>query len=439
MGSISKDEPKGSKPTSRRELLKTGGALAGGLTVGAVAPVLGQTSGEAPSHDQAVISSQNAYPMVPGSKELTEYGQRSHYVTSVRIAHPMGGRPSPDTFGKSFHIASPLQDSVGNITPSSLHYVATTRGSFMPDIDPRAHTLMIHGLVDQPLTLTMDDLKRFPSVTRLHFIECAGNRHTPKHKTVQESHGMTSCSEWTGVLLSTLLKECGLKSSATWFVAEGAEEVKGASSMPIAKAMDDTLIAYGQNGEPLRPQQGFPVRIIPPGFEGIFHTKYLRRIKVVDRYYMNYSDFGHLEEDEKEAALHLQIGPKSVITRPSGGQQLPGKGFYEIIGLAWSGGGAIKTVEVSVDGGKKWMPAELKSTPQRMAHVRFSLPWTWDGSETEILSRCTDEIGQQQPTLEQTAKFWNKPFDQNYKMPGMNNSVMPWRIAKDGKVTNGLA
>ena len=153
-----------------------------------------------------------------------------------RNSAPMGGRPSPDAFGKLFHVASPLQDSVGVITPSSLHYVATTRGSFIPDIDPKEHTLMIHGLVDQPLTFTMEDLKRLPSVTRLHFIECAGNRHNGRQRTVQESHGMTSCAEWTGVLLSTLLKECGLKGSATWFVAEGAEEVKGASSMPIAMA-----------------------------------------------------------------------------------------------------------------------------------------------------------------------------------------------------------
>jgi sulfane dehydrogenase subunit SoxC len=381
--------------------------------------------------------SENGSPMILSSKELTEYGQRSRYVTSVRIAH--GGRPSPDLFGKQFHIASPLQDQVGTITPSSLHYVATTRGAYIPDIDPKQHTLTIHGLVDNPLTFTMDDLKRFPSVSRLHFLECAGNRHTAKHRTVQESHGMTSCSEWTGVLLSTLLKECGLKSSATWFVAEGAEEVKGASSMPIAKAMDDALIAYGQNGEPLRPQQGFPVRLIPPGFEGIFHTKYLRRIKLVDQYYMNYNDFGHLRDDPKEAALSFQIGPKSVITYPSGTQQLPGKGSYEITGLAWSGGGAIRTVEVSTDGGKKWNPAELKTTPQRMAHVRFAYQWDWDGNETVIMSRCTDEIGQQQPTLEQVAKFWNEPFEPNYKVPGLNNSVMPWRIAKDGKVTNGLA
>ena len=250
---------------------------------------------------------------------------------------------------------------------------------------------------------------------------------------------MTSCAEWTGVLLSTLLKECGLKGSAKWFVAEGAEEVKGASSMQIAKAMDDCIIAYGMNGEPLRPQNGFPVRIIPPGFEGIFHTKYLRRIKVVDRYYMNYNDFGHLRPDPREHALSEQIGPKSVITYPSGTQRLPGQGFYEISGLAWSGGGAVKTVEVSTDGGKKWNLAQLKTTPQRMAHVRFAYPWTWDGNETEILSRCTDEIGQVQPLREQIAQWWNVPVERDYRVPGLDNSIMPWKIAKDGKVTNGFA
>src|SRR5262250_2247859 len=424
----------GSKRTSRRELLKGGATLAGGLTLGV--PVHAQT------HDHAsgpASGSENAYPMIPGNKEMIAYGERSHFVTSVRIPHPMGSMASPDEFGKVFHVASPLQDSVGNVTPSSLHYIATTRQSFIPDIDPKQHTLMIHGLVDRPLTFTMDDLKRFPSVSRLHFLECAGNRHTPRHKTVQESHGMTSCSEWTGVLLSTLLKECGLKSSATWFVAEGAEEVKGASSMPIAKAMDDCIIAYGMNGEAVRPQNGFPLRLMAPGFEGIFHTKFLRRIKIVDRYYMNYNDFGHLNQEPKNAALSEQIGPKSVITYPSGAQQLPGRGFYEISGLAWSGGGAIRTVEVSTDGGKKWNLAELKTTPQRMANVRFGYQWTWDGNATEILSRATDEIGQVQALREQIAQWWNVPVERNYRVPGLDNSVMPWKIAKDGSVTNGLA
>jgi sulfane dehydrogenase subunit SoxC len=423
----------GSKPLNRRALLKSGAALAGGLTVGAATPAMaGQQSPE--SHHAPP-----SWPMIKGDKDMVAYGDRSKYVTSVRIAHPVGGRPSPDQFGLTFHIATPLQDSVGVITPSSLHYVATTRGAFMPDIDPKEHRLMIHGLVDRPLTFTMEDLKRLPSVTRLHFIECAGNRSSRNAKNVQQTHGMVSCAEWTGVLLSTLLKECGVKTSAKWFVAEGAEEVKGASSMPIAKAMDDCIVAYGMNGEAVRPQNGFPVRLMVPGFEGIFHTKYLRRIKIVDRYYMNYNDFGHLDQDAKVAALEYQIGPKSVITFPSGEQRLPGKGFYEISGLAWSGGGAIKSVEVSTDGGKKWNKAEVKGTPQRMAFTRFGCQWNWDGTETELLSRCTDELGQLQPTRTQIAKYWNKPYDQTFSVPGLDNSVQPWHIASDGSVTNGFA
>ncbi len=298
---------------------------------------------------------------------------------------------------------------------------------------------MIHGMVDRPLTFTVEDLKRLPSETRLHFIECAGNRTSRRAKTVQETHGMTSCAEWTGVPLSVLLKECGLKGGASWFVAEGSEEVKGASSIPLAKAMDDCLVAYGMNGEALRPQQGFPLRLMVPGFEGIFHTKYLRRIKVVDRYYMNYNDYGHLDRDAKEAALGFQIGPKSVITFPSAGQQLPGRGFFEIRGLAWSGGGAIRKVEVSTDGGRRWNNAEIKGTAHRMAHTRFSHMWNWDGQETELLSRCTDELGQVQPSRAQVAKHWNVPLDPSYSVPGLDNTIQPWRIASDGSVHNGNA
>ena len=417
----------GSTRPDRRRFLKGGAALASGLTVGAVTPAAAQE----PAHEHPAF--------IKGSKELIAYGDRSRFVTSVRISHPVGGRPSPDPFGLVFHVAAPLQDSVGVITPSSLHYVATTRGSFIPDIDPREHRLMIHGLVDRPLTFTMEDLKRLPSVTRLHFLECAGNRSTPRAKNVQESHGMTSCAEWTGVLLSTLLKECGVKAGASWFVAEGAEEVKGASSMPLAKAMDDCLIAYGMNGEPVRPQQGFPVRLMVPGFEGIFSTKYLRRIKLVDRYYLNYNDFGHLDQDPKVAALDYQIGPKSVITFPSAGQQLPGRGFYEVSGLAWSGGGAIRRVEVSTDGGRRWVNAQIQGTAHRMSHTRFSYQWNWDGKETALLSRCTDELGQVQPSRAQVAAFWNVPLDPAYRVPGLDNTIQPWGIAGDGSVHNGHA
>ena len=285
-----------SKPPDRRVFLKRGAALAGGLTLGAVEPVIRQT----PASGQSVEGQSVQVPDY-SSDELIAYGERSRFVTSKRIPH--GGRPSPDEFGLVFHVATPLQDSVGVITPSSLHYIGTTRGSFVPDIDPAEHRLMIHGMVDRPLIFTMEELKRLPSVTRLHFIECAGNRSNRRQTTVQETHGMTSCAEWTGVLLSTLLEEAGVQDGGTWIVAEGVEEVKGASSLPMAKAMDDILVAYAMNGEALRPQQGFPLRIVVPGFEGILSVKWLRRIKVVDRFYMTYNDYGHLRQDPDDAAL----------------------------------------------------------------------------------------------------------------------------------------
>ena len=413
----------GAKRPDRREFLRGGATLAGGFTLGAAAPAMGQ-----PPEPRRFIR---------GSDDLIAYGERSPFVTSVRIPH--GGRPSPDAFGLVFHVAAPLQDSVGMITPSSLHFVGTTRGSFIPEIDPSEHRFMLHGMVDRPLIFTMEDLKRLPSVTRPHFIECAGNRARSSHKTVQETHGMTSCAEWTGVLLSVLLEEAGVQAGASWVVAEGSEEVKGASSFPLAKAMDDCVVAYGMNGEALRPQQGFPLRLLIPGFEGIFNTKYLRRMKVVDRYYMNYNDYGHLSQEPVRAALGYQIGPKSVITFPSGEQQLPGRGFYEISGLAWSGGGAVRRVEVSTDGGRSWTDAEFKGTPHRMAHTRFGLAWNWDGQEADLLSRCTDEIGQVQPLQAQVAEHFNASDDPSFRVPGLDNTIQTWRVASDGSVHNGRA
>ncbi len=409
-----------SKQPDRRKFLKGSVALAGLATVRSA-------SGQSPASGA----------FIKGTEEQIAYGQRSRFETAVRTSH--GRRHSPDAFGLVMHVATPLQDSVGVITPSALHYVGTTRGSYIPDIDPKEHRLMIHGMVDRPLTFTMEDLKRLPSVTRLNFIECAANRPSATAKSIQESHGMTSCAEWTGVLLSTLLKEAGVKSGASWIVAEGAEEVKGASSIPLAKAMDDCIACYGMNGEAVRPQQGYPLRLMVPGFEGIFNVKWLRRIKVVDQYYMTYNDYGHLRQKREDAALGYQVGPKSVITYPCSGQQLPGKGFYEIKGLAWSGGGSIHRVEVSTDGGRSWTDAEIRGTAYRMAHTSFSLNWNWDGTETAILSRCTDELDQIQPTRAQIAKFFNVPLDPSFRVPGRDNSIQTWRVASDGSVHNAFS
>ena len=420
-----------SKQPDRRKFLKGGAALVA-LAAGAVRSASGQTP--ASETHSAETHSTEAPPK--NIKELIAYGERSRFVNSIRV--PVAERPSPDVFGLTFHVTTPLQDQVGNVTPSSLHYVATHRGFIVPEIDPQKYRLMIHGMVDRPLIFTLDELKRLPFVSRYHFVECAGNRAKPTHKTVQETHGLTSCVEWTGVLLSVLLKEAGVQKGAAWIVAEGDEEVKGASSIALAKAMDDCLVAYGMNGEPVRPQQGFPVRLMVPGFEGIYNTKYLRRIKVVDTYQMTYNDYGHIRTDPKATALGLQIGPKSVITYPSGGQQLSGSGFYEISGLAWSGAGAIKRVEVSTDGGKSWKDAELRGTAHPMAHVRFGFHWKWDGKECELMSRCTDELGTVQPTREQAAKFFKLPLE-NLNVPGNDNTVQGWKVAGDGSIHNALA
>ena len=413
----------GIKRSDRREFLKRGVALAGGVTLGAAA-------------ESASGQLQGPEAFIQGSDELVGYGKRSSYVTSVRIPH--GGRASPDSFGLDFHIAAPLQDSVGVITPSSLHYMGTTRGSFIPDIDPAKHRLMIHGMVDNPLIFTMEELKRLPSVTRMHFIECAGNRANSRHTTVQETHGMTSCAEWTGVLLSTLLKEAGVQDGGDWIVAEGVEEVLGASSIHMAKAMDDCIVCYGMNGEAVRPQQGFPLRLLVPGFEGILNVKWLRRIKVVDQFYMTYNDYGHLRQDSDDAALSMQIGPKSGITHPSGGQQLPGHGFYEVSGLAWSGGGAVRRVEVSTDGGRSWVDAVIRGTAHPMAHTRFTFNWEWDGQECELQSRCTDELGSVQPSRAQITEYWAQR-GQPARLKGQDNSIQPWRVESDGSVHNAIS
>ena len=426
------------KPSSRRELLLKGSALAVG-TVAAGGAVGDIALADTPAKALPSFTTNEA-PMVPSTDATVAYGVRSHYVTSKRLQEPGRAVPAIYTdFGLTAHVFTPLQDSYGTIQASSLHYFATTKGSFVPDIDPAQHTLTIQGQVERPRVFTLADLKRFPSVSRFHFIECSANSHNASHKNVQESHGATSNAEWTGVLLSTLLKEVGVKEKAGWFIAEGAEEIKGADTIPLSKGMTDVIVAYAMNGEPVRPHNGFPIRLVVPGFEGIFNTKWLRRINVTDEYQLNMDDFGHLRKDAVGAALGYTWGPKSVITFPSGSQKLPDQGWYEITGLAWSGQGAVSKVEISTDGGKSWNLADLKGTPQRMAHTRFGYMWKWEGGEHVIMSRTTDETGSIQPTGQQVAEFFKETYTPKYTPPGRNNSIMPWKIASDGSVTNGIA
>ena len=347
---------------------------------------------------------------------------------------------------------TPLQDYAGIITPASLHFVQY-HASHFPEIDAKEHRLTIHGMVDRPLSFSVDDLKSLPSVSRVHFLECHGNSSPMIHNAgnenmglpVQFIHGMTSCSEWTGVPLSVLLNEAGVKKEGTWLVSEGADPGKFSHTLPIAKAMDDVIVAYGQNGEPLRIEQGFPIRLVVPGWEAPFSIKYLSHIKVVDQPYntwnesMNHSqvrpDIGN-----KARWYHFQFGPKSVITRPSAGLKMPGKGYVQITGLAWSGGGVVTKVDISTDGGKSWKEAKLQTPVHSRAHTRFTFDWAWDGQEAMLLSRCTDELGEVQPSRAELYKYWGiSEEDSNKPARAIHfNAMQPWRVARDGSVHDAM-
>jgi sulfane dehydrogenase subunit SoxC len=311
----------------------------------------------------------------------------------------------------------------------------------IPTIDPAKHTLVVHGMVDTPKKFTMADIKRFPSVTRKHFIECSGNGLTewnkPTLKTVQGTHGLLSTSEWTGVQFATFAREVGLKEGSTWVLAEGADAAVMTRSIPMEKMLKDALIVYGQNGEALRPEQGYPLRLLLPGFEGNTHIKWLRRLDVSDKPFMTReetSKYTDLLADGKARQFSMDMEAKSVITFPSGDMKLPGAGFYNITGLAWTGRGRVQQVDVSVDGGKTWNPAHLQSTPEQICTVRFSFPWMWDGKAAVLQSRCTDETGYVQPTLQQliAIRGSNGPFGSIYHL----NAIQSWGVSEAGDVTN---
>ncbi len=361
-------------------------------------------------------------------KAVSAYGERSPFEKTARLV--------PDT--KTPATASsrtPLAETYGIITPNALHFERHHAG--IPRIDPAEHKLLIHGMVDRPLVFTLADLKRLPSVSRVHFVECAGNsggEWGPKNAPdVQRSHGLASCSEWTGVPLRLLLEEAGVQKQAKWFLAEGADACKMSRSVPIAKAMDDAMVVYAQNGEAIRPEQGYPLRLMLPGFEGNINVKWLRRIKVSDEPFYTKdetSKYTELLPDGKAMIFTLPMDAKSVITRPSGGQKLAGPGFQEITGLAWSGRGKITKVEISVDGGTTWKQAQLQDPVYSKAFTRFRMPWTWDGKEASIVSRCQDESGYQQPSREELVEA--RGVNSLYHC----NVLKSWKVAGDGSVTN---
>ncbi len=343
--------------------------------------------------------------------------------TRSAFEHPLK-KPS-DTSSRT-----PLQDLYGTITPSDLHYERHHGG--VPVIHPDKYELVIHGMVEKPMVFTLQDLKRFPSVSRICFIECSGNfRGSNEKATPQDICGLTSQSEWTGVMLSTLFREVGVKPKATWFLAEGMDAAVMTRSVPVQKGWDDAMIVYAQNGEAVRPEQGYPARLLLPGWEGNANVKWLRRIELSDEPFMTReetSKYTYPVKDGKIRQFSFEMDARSIITYPSYPQNVQ-KGWIEIRGIAWSGWGRIVKVEISTDAGKTWAVATLQGPVLDKAHTAFRYLWNWDGEETAILSRATDESGYIQPTLKELVDA------RGADMGGYHlNPVTAWNIKRDGQV-----
>ena len=333
---------------------------------------------------------------------------------------------------------TPLEKLEGIITPNGLHFERSHNG--VPNIDVRQHELLIHGLVETPLVFKIEDLLKYPMETKTYFIECGGNSFYNSNafpiaidRTCGSIHGLMSTSEWTGIPLKNILREAGIKKEALWLLAEGADAGAMSRSIPLEKALDDTLIALYQNGERIRPEQGYPMRLVVPGWEGNISIKWLRRIKLTKKptYTKDEtSKYSDLLANGKTLQFTFPMEVKSVITKPTAGTVPLKKGPVHITGLAWSGLGKIKKVEVSTDKGKTWNTAQIDGANQQLSPVRFRYNWIWNGEECSIESRAIDSKNNIQPQR----KDWSIKYGLGHLYH--NNSIQIWRIMPDGQIYN---
>jgi sulfane dehydrogenase subunit SoxC len=356
---------------------------------------------------------------------------------------------NPNGEFRNSHARTPHQLLNGTVTPNSLHFTITHSG--VPDIDPAKHKLVIHGLVRQPLEFTLETLSRYPLVSRMHFVECAGNSapmfsNEPMQVTAGAIHGLVSNSEWTGVKLSTLLDEAGIDPSAKWLVAEGADAQFLDRSVPVKKAYDDAMVVIYQNGEHLMPGNGYPMRLLLPGYQGNMNVKFLHRIKVVDQpayTFFETKNYSQILPGGKTWRFHFLMEVKSFITHPSFGQHMKGPGFYAISGVAYSGAGRIAKVMVSADGGKSWGEAALQGPIHEKAFTRFVMPWRWDGQPAVLQSRAWDEAGNVQPLRAEFVAArgeTRKPMTTPLAFPNQHyNSITSWGVDRKGEVSHVYA
>ncbi len=402
----------------RRRFLTRSASVAGALAAG------GAAAQEAPP-----------WMKTPGAP-MRNYGTPSKFEAPVQRPFASGYASVSPATGAS---RTPHQALEGTITPSGLHFERHHNG--VPDIDPAKHELLIHGLVNRPLVFSLAALSRYPMVSRTYFVECAGNSGAnagakPPQGTAGAIHGLASTSEWTGIPLSLLLNEAGIAAGAQWIIAEGADSAAMVRSVPLSKCMDDAMVALYQNGERVRPEQGYPMRLLLPGWEGNMNVKWLRRIKVTDgpaHSKDETSKYSDPQPDGKARQFTFELGVKSIITFPSFGHKLDRRGLYEITGIAWSGAGRISRVEISADSGASWVDAQLQGPILTKSFTRFRLPWEWNGAAAVLQSRAIDEKGNVQPTRQAFASQYVAGM--NYH----NHYIQTWAIAADGSISNVFA
>lgn len=432
---IGTDDVKPSR-LSRRGLLTAAAASAGGAMlarwpVGAQGPApKGAAPIPAPASPAAAPSGTYDMALVPADPTkapgppTSALGMRSPFEAPTRT-------PTGLVTGSSL---TPLHQLTGSVTPSDLVFERHHAGVAL--IDPAKYELMIHGLVDRPMVFSLDDLERLPGVSRTVFLECSGNgrgafRAPKRDMSPQNVDGLTSSGEWSGVLLSTLFREVGVKRGASWFRAEGGDAARLSRSVPMEKGLDDAMIAYAFNGEPLRPSNGYPARLLLPGFEGNANVKWVRRIEVSDGPGMFRDETSKYTDPLANGTARqfsLMMDAKSVLTAPTFPSKVTPNAWLQISGLAWSGRGKIVRVDVSTDGGKTWTVAQLQEPVLSAAHTRFRLPWKWDGTRTVLMSRAVDETGYVQPTLEEFRGKRGPGTDYHF------NYIRSWVVEPDGQV-----
>jgi sulfane dehydrogenase subunit SoxC len=367
----------------------------------------------------------------PGAP-MSDLGAPSRFEAHVKRDNI---RSQPGTRGSGAS-STPLEHLDGLITPNHLHFERHHSG--IPAIDPDQHRLYIHGLVERPLAFSLDALARYPTVSRIQFLECSGNSGMmiapqPIKGSCSSLHGLVSASEWGGVPLSVLLDEAGIKPQAKWVIAEGADAAAMNRSVPLAKVLDDAIVALYQNGERLMPANGYPMRLFLPGWEGNTSVKWLRSLQLSNQPAMSReetSKYSDLKDDGRAQLFSFEMGVKSVITNPSPGLTMGSAGIYQISGLAWSGAGRIKRVEVSTDGGYSWADALLDEHVLPRCLTRFRIAWNWNGGPAVIMSRATDEQGALQPTRTQIMRGRGSGSFYHY------NAIQAWKLGKDGALEN---